>query len=341
MWPHTMILRCCVSLALCFAARLAVQQEVEARQDPKADNLVHEAGYRTAELGSLGAVVERGHGPVDMVLISGFGLGASAFEGFMQRNAERYHMLAVTLPGFEGTAAPSMPPEGTSYGEQTWTRAAVDGVARLIRERKLVRPVLLGHFINGTQVAAHVALDHPELARALVLLAGTPRYEPVEPLPYWPKGLTLEKKVAAVDGYLAPKWFKTVTRKTWVAGNFVASDYSTDGLRGGKFADLANEPPLPVLIRYLCEFHASDLLTPLRELQQPLLMVQPAFTEALRADPKRVYLPSYFREPWQGMFEGRPRTETKFVENAGILLMDDEPAEVDQAVAGFLERNAL
>ncbi len=335
----SLVLKLCLPLALCAVLRPAHAQQADPPQAPKLDNLVHEAGYDTAELGSLGAVVERGDGPLDMVLISGFGLGASAFEGFMQRNSTRYHMLAITLPGFEGTAAPPMPPPGTSYGEQTWTRAAMEAVARLIVERGLKRPVLVGHSLNGTQVAAQLAIEHQELARALVLLAATPRFEPAEATPYWPKGLTLEKKVAAVDEFLAPRWFKTVTRKTWVAGNFVATDYSADETRGRKFADLANEPPLPVLIRYLCEFHASDVKIGLAQLKQPLLMIQPSFTEAVRADTTRVYLRSFFKEPWQGMFTGRPHTETIFLEDAGILLMDDRPAEVDLAIAGFLERN--
>jgi len=327
---------------LLLAAGAALAQPAppaEPPQDPKLDNLVHEAGYKTAELGSLGAVVERGTGPVDMVLVSGFGVGASAFEGFQQRNAERYHMLAVTLPGFEGTAAPPMPKAGTSYGDQTWTRAATEAVFRLIQERKLKRPVLVGHFLNGTQVAARLARDHPELVRALVLLAGSPRFEPVEATPYWPKGLTLDKKVAMVDTGLAPRWFKTVTRKTWVGGNFVGSDYSIDEARGKRFADRANEPPLPVLIRYLCEFHASDVALDLAASKLPLLLIEPSFTAALRADPKRTYLAGYFKEPWQGLFKDRPKSETIFLEDAGILLMDDKPAEVDGAIAAFLSRN--
>jgi pimeloyl-ACP methyl ester carboxylesterase len=280
---------------------------------------VHEALYQTADLGSLGAVFEHGNGPIDMVLISGFGLGASVFEGFMERNASRYHMLAITLPGFEGTAAPPMPRDGTSYGMQSWTRAAIEGVVRLIYDRGLKKPVLVGHFINGTQVAARVAIDHPDLARALVLLAGTPRFEPVEPMPSWPKGLTLDQKVAAVDGYMAPHWFKTVTRKTWVAGNFVATDYSAEESRGRTFADRANEPPLPVLIRYLCEFHASDVKLDFGQLEQPLLMIQPSFTAAARADKARDYLRSFFAEPWQGTLTDRLRTEVKVCGRSGHL----------------------
>lgn len=329
-----------LSLALCLLSRPSPARQAEAAQDPRLDNLVHEPGQETCALGSLGAVVEAGTGGTDMVLVSGFGLGASAFQGFLARNSARYHMFALTLPGFEGTAAPPMPPAGTSYGAQTWTGAAAEAVVRLIGERKLERPVLVGHFINGTQVAARVALEHPELVRALVLLAGTPRFEPVEASPNWPKGMSLERKIAGVDGYLAPLWFKTVTRKTWVTNNFTAGDYSIDEARGREFAERANAPPLPVLIRYLCEFHASDLGPDLEELESPLLLIQPAFTAAIRADSKRSFLSGYFAEPWRGALEGRPRTTTLSVEDAGILLMDDVPAEVDLAISGFLEREA-
>jgi pimeloyl-ACP methyl ester carboxylesterase len=327
------------SIALALTAGAGFSQDPEPRQDPKLDNLVHEGGYKTCELGTLGAVVERGKGPIDMVLVSGFGVGASAFEGFLQRNAERYHMLAVTLPGFEGTPAPPMPPAGTSFGEQTWTRGAVDGVVKLIEKRALKRVVLVGHYINGTQVAAQVATEHPELARAIVLLAGTSRYEPMEAMPYWPKDLTLEQKVSMVDGGLAPRWFKTVTHKTWIGGNFVGGDYSIDEARGTKFADLANEPPLPVLIRYLCEFHASDVCPALAKSTLPLLMIQPSFTAALRADAKRNYLTSYFTESWKGKLADRPHSETKVLDDACILVMDDRAKEVDTAVADFLSRN--
>jgi pimeloyl-ACP methyl ester carboxylesterase len=170
-----------------------------------------------------------------------------------------------------------------------------------------------------------------------VLLAGTPRFEPVATTRFWPKNLTLEQKVKAVDLYSAPRWFKTVTRQTWVNGNFVATDYSADSLLGKQFADRANEPPLPVLIRYLCEFHASDLWPDLERLKPPLLMLQPAFTEGVRTDSTRNYLQGYFEEPWRDRLKDRPLTEVMFLENAGILVMEDQPAIVDRKIADFLK----
>ena len=107
---------------------------------------------------------------------------------------------------------------------------------------------------------------------------------------------------------------------------------------GKRFANRANEPPLPVLVRYLCEYHASDLWPELERLQRPLLVIQPSFTESVRADTTRNYLQSFFAEPWRGRLEIRPRTETLSLENAGILVMEDQPAAVDRKIAQFLRR---
>jgi pimeloyl-ACP methyl ester carboxylesterase len=124
-----------------------------------------------------------------------------------------------------------------------------------------------------------------------------------------------------------------------VNGNFVATDYSADSTLGKRFADRANEPPLPVLVRYLCEFHASDLWPDLARLKQPLLLIQPSFTEGVRADTTRNYLQGYFEEPWRDRLTDRPRTELFFLKDAGILIMEDQPEIVDREIADFLKRN--
>lgn len=58
----------------------------------------------------------------------------------------------------------------------------------------------------------------------------------------------------------------------------------------------------------------------------------------MRADSTRSYLAAYFEEPWRGRLEGRARTESAFLENAGILVMEDQAALVGRKVADFLKR---
>ena len=40
----------------------------------------------------------------------------------------------------------------------------------------------------------------------------------------------------------------------------------------------------------------------------------------------------------KGLLEARPRTDSLFLENAGILVMEDQAVVVDQKIARFLKR---
>lgn len=68
-----------LGVAGCFAATVLRAQSGATQQDPNLNNLVHAADYRTATLGSLGGVTRVGSGPVDVVIIPGWGLGLSSW----------------------------------------------------------------------------------------------------------------------------------------------------------------------------------------------------------------------------------------------------------------------
>ena len=42
-------------------------------------------------------------------------------------------------------------------------------------------------------------------------------------------------------------------------------------------------------------------------------------------------------EEWRGVLSGRPRTETLSVDDAGIMVMDDQAALVDRKFAEFIK----
>ncbi|TPW15772.1 MAG: hypothetical protein FD129_843, partial [bacterium] len=89
---------------------------------------------------------------------------------------------------------------------------------------------------------------------------------------------------------------------------------------------------------YLCEYHASDLWPDLERLAPPLLLLQPAFTAAARADSTRNYLQAFFEEPWRGRLDDRPKTANVLLQDAGILVVEDQAVAVDERLAGFLSR---
>ena len=319
-------------------SELGAQQTCQPRmeQDPEINNLVHPEGYRAAEPGTLGRVIRSGDGPLDMVLIAGAGFGGEVFEGFMQANAANYRMLAVTLPGFGGTPAPPMPSARTSYGELSWTRGAQQALARLIEEEGLNRPVVVGHWLSATTVALGLAVERPDLIRGAIVISGLPKWVPMSGTGM-AEPSTVEQRVSMVDDYLAPQWFKTVTRTTWDDNNYMPRDYAIHPLRAQQLWMEAARPTLPVWIRYISEAWAQDSTSRLDDLQVPVLILKPGFDELYGQGPQiGDYMHAFLHRGWDGVEERSDRIEVATIEDSRVFIMDDQPARLDAAVERFV-----
>ena len=97
-----------------------------------------------------------------MILVPGIGFDASIFSDFMAANINKYTMYAVTAPGYGETNAPPMPATDTSYGKQYWNKGFIKGIIKLIEKEKLEKPIVVGHFTQGAQVALRIAIDYPD-----------------------------------------------------------------------------------------------------------------------------------------------------------------------------------
>jgi pimeloyl-ACP methyl ester carboxylesterase len=307
-------------------------------QDSTLDNLQHAAGYATAPLGTLGQVVRRGSGPIDVLIIPGWGFGAGEFERFMQDNATRYRMVAVTLPGFAGTPAPPMPPIGTSYGEATWTLAAADAIVRVIESERLRKPIVIGHFVVGTQLALRIALNRPELVGGIVVVGGEPmRFVPSRRDSTGKTPMPREERVSGVDTFMAPRWFKTVTKKTWLANNYAQPQYARDSVRAAELWKKSSDVPLPVMIRYLCEYYAMDLRDEFPRLAVNTRVLVPEFAPEVLADPKQSYVKGLFWDSWQNVRDVNPRIHIERVPHSRIFVIDDRPDVVSEAIDGLAQ----
>ncbi|HKQ61194.1 MAG TPA: alpha/beta hydrolase [Candidatus Polarisedimenticolaceae bacterium] len=316
------------------------QQTCKARmeQDPALNNLVHPEGYRPAESGTLGQVIRAGNGPLPLVLIAGAGFGGDVFAGFMEANRERYAMTAVSLPGFGGTPAPPMPAPGTSYSEQTWTRAAQDAVARLIEEQKLDRPIVLGHWLSGAQIAIGLAVERPDLVRAAVVVSGVPGFVGTAGSSL-PAPKTPQQRAIFIDHSMAPNWFKTVTRATWDDNNFLPRDYAIHPLRGLQLWQEAWRPTLPTWIRYLCEVWAADSRQHLDRLEIPLLIVEPQLDPLFFEGPQKGdYMQAFLHQGWEGVEQQSPQIRVQTIADSRVFVMDDQPAKLNEAIAQFAQR---
>ncbi len=327
-------------IALASTQHLFAQQACKRRmdQDPTLNNLVDPPGYKTATLGTLGGVVRTGTGTQAMILIPGLGFGGDVFNGLMEGLAGQFRMYAVTLPGFGGTAAPPSPSEKTSFGEQTWTNAAITAIEKLISDEKIENPIIVGHWLTGTQVALRLAMKHPKEIKAVVLLAGAARMTASDPARA-AQIATLEKRVAVTDNFMAPRWFKTVKRETWDDNNFMPGDYAINPVCGLRLWREAAAPLLHVWVRYLNEFNAQDVCLEIDKLTVPALLLKPGL-DGIYHDPGNNYMERFLDASWKGCAETNPKITTKTIADARACLWYDHPQEVTQIVTEFLQGTA-
>jgi pimeloyl-ACP methyl ester carboxylesterase len=306
-------------------------------QDSTLNNLVDPPGYQTAKLGTLGEVVRTGIGEQAMILIPGLGFSGNIFSEFMEGFANQYRMYAVTLPGFGGTPAPPCPQEQTSFGEQTWTNSALSAIEKLIKDEDIQDPIVVGHWLTGTQIALRLAMKYPDKVKAVILLAGSARMF-ISDTAYAAYYGTLEKRVSTIDKYFAPRWFKTVTRETWDDNNFLPGDYAVNPVRGLRLWREAAAPKLHVWVRYLCEFNAQDITFEMGKVAVPTLILKPGL-EGVPINPglSSNYMENYCHKSWEGSIENNPRIIVKTIPDSRVCLWFDQPVEVNKAVVDFLK----
>ncbi len=107
----------------------------------------------------------------DLILIPGIGLSLEAWRPWMEANAGRYRMHAVTLPGMAGTAPPPLPDPPTS--DTPFLDNAADAIAGYIEDNDLDRPVVIGHGTGG-MVAMLTGVRRADLVGGVVSITMAP-----------------------------------------------------------------------------------------------------------------------------------------------------------------------
>ncbi len=124
-----------------------------------------------------------------VVFVHGTPGEAEAWADYLMTVSKGYHYVAIDRPGF-GQSGPD--DAVTSLAEQA------AAVAALIRAKGSKPAVLVGHSLGGP-IVAQVAADHPDLAAALVIVAGSldPAQENVPLIQYigdtWPVSALLPR----------------------------------------------------------------------------------------------------------------------------------------------------
>lgn len=363
---HSVVWILALALAVAMASGARAQEAEEGGERP--DNLRQPPGTETVPLGTLGHVERRGHGEVHLLLVPGAGFGWSVWEDFMNRNADRYTLWAVTPPGYDGTSPPPMP-ESVDVTNRVWSDALVKALATLIREELLRAPVVVGHHMLGDYYAMRLALEYPDLVSGLVVAAGMPaaptyRTEDGERRP-----ATEQERTETVREQLQPT-MRHATREFFVQNQFPERFFSHDEERAKELYQQQIDNPVSTQVRYALEYYTSDLTRELGDLEVPMLVVQPlpwesfddfiaVFEDNLRqmfgedADLEESLLKRYgsweaFREEQSGverwsndLTEAPEQLEIEVVRSSAQFVMHDRPEEFDRILAAWIERSVV
>jgi pimeloyl-ACP methyl ester carboxylesterase len=281
-------------------------------------------------------IIKKGHGRETLILIPGVYSGKEAFDAFIARNQTQYKFYVVTPPGLNGTPARPLPPETTSYGEFTWTRRLGRDVLELIGREKLKKAVLVAHGFPGSLVAEELAFQHPDALGGVIEIASMPvQFFPSPKDPSRKTPATPDERVETVNEGWAEKWFKYVTPETWESNNYPLEMFANDPGRAEQVRQQVEAAALPVKIRYLCEFMASDHTAELSNLKVPLLALRPGFNERVLADPANGWYKTSFLDAWD-VFSGSPLMQLQMIPNARTLITEDQPKLADDAISRFI-----
>ncbi len=279
----------------------------------------------------LGKVEVRGTGKESLILIPDYGMDWRLWESFMERNASRYTMYAINLPGVGGTSPPADMPTDAFYSDGVWTRNVENAILAMMDERKIEKAFAMGQAYGG-HLAIRMAMMHPDRIAGSISLDGTVTVElPQQKSPRMPRDRR-EAFVAATmrAGERVPddKFFE---RQKQGLKQAVA-----DPARAEFIASMIDGVPKKVFLQYLAEYFAADLWANLDKLKSPIAVIVPLpGNEQANQAPNKAT-----KSKWSRWFLAAKRQcDVVWFENSLPLVTECAPFELDRTVHAFVHGN--
>jgi len=268
-----------------------------------------------AERFESGALLVERHGARGrpLILVPGLASGPWVWQEVIRQFKDEYTLYVVTLPGFDGRPAPAGP--------------AFDGARSALREliaqRKLAKPIIIGHSLGGILGYA-VAADLGDRIGGVVALDGLPVFPGTENMPQ-------EQRPQAADG--VRQRMATGNPDAWVAQQhqYMRSQGVLDIGKADDIAKLALKSDRESVGAYVADVLALDLRPELDKITAPVLVVAPFYQYDSAQDAMTV---GDKIEHYRMLVERIPSVEVVPIAPARHFLMIDQPL----ALAGILRR---
>lgn len=265
-----------------------------------------------------GVLVERHGNPAvgrPLILIPGLVSGSWAWQDTIRAFSATHPVYVLTLPGFDGRPAASATPFATA-------RAAI---GHLIAQRKLQRPVIVGHSLGGTLCFA-VAEDKPDAIGGVVAIDGLPAMpgtEAMTPAQRAPLAESMRARMA-----VAPALFAGQQQ------SYMRTIGVSDMARADELARLAARSDPASTGQYVADVINLDLRPGLKTIKAPVLLIAPyldldmaqqGITESAKLD--------YYRT----LVDGVAKLQVVPVSPARHFAMIDQPEQVTAIIRGFVD----
>jgi pimeloyl-ACP methyl ester carboxylesterase len=307
------------------------------------DNLVVPAGAARIRAGTLGHVEVLGRGPVPLILIPGAPFTWRVWAGFAARNADRYTMYGITLPGYGGTPVPVA--RDDSVEKRDWTLGVVAALENLVETRRLQRPVIVANHLMAAYYAVLLAGRLECRIGGIVAIASDPISG--DPLQYAVPPNRDERRRSLRERWMP--FYRSLDSASWFRGAYGPRALSDDPARAVALHREQMAPPLYAQARYYLEFVSDDVSETLQRLRVPMLSVVTRFDASLLPDHVLQSLVARWGDRdtvrdslsrsafWPHRFGLRvPSLSVQYVKNTGAVMMDDDPDLIDRLVADFV-----
>lgn len=275
-------------------------------------------------------------------------------------------MYAVTAAGYDGTAPPKAPEQLEDFENHDWTDGLVSGILKMIEEEGLDQPIVVGHHMLGDHIALRLGLEHPDLIRAVVVVAGE-ACRPFDPRTDGNPDPGVEDQILWVRNNMVPV-YRTMNAFQRIRQMIPLENICNDETRAKELFTEQIQSPAYVDPRYFLEYLTTNLALDLPKMRNPLLVIEPRmeFEDmfkhllvryesrygkesewATRQLEKR--LSAQFgsmekaretlgQDPtWEELRPKMPNLRLEYVQKTQTFVMEDQPVMLDRLIAEFVE----
>lgn len=277
-----------------------------------------------AEPPRFGHVEQHGSGDATLILVPCLGCDWRAWDEFMDRNADRYTMYAITWPGMGDTPLPKVQQDASATPHWDYI---LDAMAALIRNKKLLNPILVGHSAAGPYVV-HFAAQYPALVGKVVSVDAT--------IANWDTfGYTPQQRAAWAKSEMKDVRDQYDNDAAWAKLNAPPKGIK-DPVRRAMYGRMWTTPPREHVLQYWGEWLETDVGAMLPNVDVPLLAIYAIRSKDKHPDQTRTKRRARFKRAKVGS-----NITVAFIEQSGHSIWEHQPKLFDAMIADFVNGRNL